>query len=149
MQEYVELLQRQPLFCNIVPLIGHGNLRGSVIGYENRRPSQQRDGSACRVFCGRGWRRGAWGLSSGLFYPPGAYAADEELIVLARIAAQYGGIYASHIRSEEDSVVEAVAEALKIGREAGISVQISHLKTMGEKNWSKLPAIFERHRGGY
>jgi N-acyl-D-amino-acid deacylase len=94
-----------------------------------------------------GMEGGAWGLSSGLFYPPGAYAADEELIVLARIAAQYGGIYASHIRSEEDSVVEAVAEALKIGREAGVSVQISHLKTMGEKNWSKLPSIFNAIEG--
>ena len=120
-----------------MPLIGHGNLRGSVIGYENRRPSQK-EMDRMSSLLEEGMEGGAWGLSSGLFYPPGAYAADEELIVLARIAAQYGGIYASHIRSEEDSVVEAVAEALKIGREAGISVQISHLKTMGEKNWSKL-----------
>ncbi len=86
---------------------------------------------------------GVWGLSSGLFYPPGTYAEAPELIVLARIAAQYGGIYASHIRSEEDRVVEAVEEAITIGRESGAAVQISHLKTMGEKNWSKLERIFD------
>lgn len=142
MQGYVELLQSRGLFCNIAPLIGHGNLRGSVIGYENRGPSRKEMDTMAGLLRD-GLDAGAWGLSSGLFYPPGAYAADYELIALARIAAQYSGIYASHIRNEEDSVVEAVAEAVKIGREAGIAVQISHLKTMGEKNWDKLSAIFD------
>ena len=146
LQEYVELLHKRRLYGNVALLIGHGNLRGSVIGYENRRPSQKEMDHMVSLLK-EGMEGGAWGLSSGLFYPPGAYAEDEELIVLARIAAQYGGIYASHIRSEEDSVVEAVAEALKIGREAGVSVQISHLKTMGEKNWSKLPSIFNAIEG--
>jgi N-acyl-D-amino-acid deacylase len=72
------------------------------------------------------------------------YADAEEIIFLAKIVASCGGIYASHIRSEEDLVVEAIEEALRIGREARISVQISHLKTMGEKNWHKLPLIFEK-----
>jgi N-acyl-D-amino-acid deacylase len=89
-----------------------------------------------------GMDAGAWGLSSGLFYPPGVYAAAEEIISLAKIVSACGGIYASHIRSEEDLVVEAIEEALRIGREARVSVQISHLKTMGEKNWHKLPRIF-------
>jgi N-acyl-D-amino-acid deacylase len=142
MQEYIELLQDRGLFCNIAPLIGHGNLRGSIIGYEDRGPSRK-EMEIMADLLRDGLNAGAWGLSSGLFYPPGTYAADDELIELARIAAQYGGIYASHIRNEENSVIEAVAEAVKIGREAGIPVQISHLKTMGEKNWSKLPAIFE------
>ena len=142
LQEYVELLHKRRLYGNVAPLIGHGNLRGSVIGYENRGPSQKEMDRMVSLLK-EGMEGGAWGLSSGLFYPPGAYAADEELIALARIAAQYGGIYASHIRSEEESVVEAVAEALTIGREAGIAVQISHLKTMGEKNWGKLPLIFD------
>ena len=142
MQQYVDLLQNRGLFCNIAPLIGHGNLRGSVIGYENRSPSQKEMDTMADLLR-KGLDAGAWGMSSGLFYPPGAYAAEDELIALARISSQYGGIYASHIRNEEDSVIDAVAEAVKIGREAGIPVQISHLKTMGEKNWSKLPAIFE------
>ena len=142
MQEYIELLRAQRLFCNVAPLVGHGNLRGSIIGYENRDPSHKELDSMSRLLR-EAMEAGAWGLSSGLFYPPGAYAADQELIALARIAAQFGGIYASHIRSEEDRVVEAVAEALAIGRESGAAVQISHLKTMGEKNWGKLPRIFD------
>ena len=141
-QEYIELLQRQPLFCNVVPLVGHGNLRGSIIGYENRGPSRKELDSMSGMLR-EAMDAGAWGLSSGLFYPPGTYAAVQELIALARIAAQYGGIYASHIRSEEDRVVEAVEEAITIGRESGAAVQISHLKTMGEKNWSKLERIFD------
>jgi N-acyl-D-amino-acid deacylase len=141
MQEYLELLRAQRLFCNVVPLVGHGNLRGSIIGYENREPSRKELDNMCSLLR-EAMNAGAWGLSSGLFYPPGAYARERELIELARIAAQYGGIYASHIRSEEDRVVEAVAEALAIGRESGAAVQISHLKTMGERNWGKLPRMF-------
>jgi N-acyl-D-amino-acid deacylase len=142
MQEYVELLQSRGLFCNVAPLIGHGNLRGSVIGYENRNPSQK-EMDAMAGLLRDSLEAGAWGLSSGLFYPPGTYAADNELIALARISARYGGIYASHVRNEEDHVVPAVAEAVHIGREAGIPVQVSHLKTMGEKNWDKLPLLFD------
>jgi len=142
MQEYIELLKRQPLFCNVALLVGHGNLRGSIIGYENRGPSRKELDNMSGMLR-EAMDAGAWGLSSGLFYPPGTYAAAPELIELAKIAARYGSIYASHIRSEEDLVVEAVTEAITIGRESGAAVQISHLKTMGEKNWGKLDRIFD------
>jgi N-acyl-D-amino-acid deacylase len=143
MHEYVALLERRQLYCNVVPLIGHGNVRGSVLGYENRMPSAE-ELEQMKHLVEEGMDAGAWGLSSGLFYPPGVYADAEEIVSLAKIVASCGGIYASHIRSEEDLVVEAIEEALRIGREARISVQISHLKTMGEKNWHKLPLIFEK-----
>jgi N-acyl-D-amino-acid deacylase len=142
MREYIELLQRQPLFCNVALLVGHGNLRGSIIGYENRGPSRK-ELDRMSGMLREALDAGAWGLSSGLCYPPGTYAEIPELIELAKIAARYGGIYASHIRSEEDLVVEAVTEAITIGRDSGAAVQISHLKTMGEKNWGKLDRIFE------
>jgi N-acyl-D-amino-acid deacylase len=76
------------------------------------------------------------------------YAAAEEIMCLAAIVSEYGGIYASHIRNEEDMVVEAIDEALRIGRKAHIPVQISHLKTMGEKNWQKLPLVFDKIEEG-
>jgi len=141
-EEYFDLLRAKHLIGNVVPLVGHGNLRGSIIGYENQEPTKKELDSMSGLLR-EALDAGAWGLSSGLFYPPGAYAADWELTELARITARYGGIYASHIRSEEDRVVEAVAEALATGRKSGAAVQISHLKTMGEKNWGKLPQIFE------
>ena len=79
--------------------------------------------------------QGARGLSTGLFYPPGFYAKTEEVIGLAKVAARYGGIYASHIRSESDLLIESVAEAIEIGEKSGIRVEIAHLKAEGYQNW--------------
>jgi N-acyl-D-amino-acid deacylase len=143
MGEYSTALKHKKLFSNIMPLVGHGNLRGIVIGYENRRGSEAdiRNMSALFREC---MEAGAWGLSSGLFYPPGVYAHNQEIIALAKIAADYDAIYASHIRNEENTVVEAIIEALEVAYCTGIPVQISHLKTMGEKNWEKLPLILEK-----
>ena len=94
---------------------------------------------------------GAWGLSSGLIYPPGAFANVDELARLAGVVKKYGGFYATHMRSESDQLIESVTEALEVGRRAGVPVQISHLKTMDRRNWHKLPAVLElieqaRHR---
>ncbi len=80
---------------------------------------------------------GAWGLSTGLIYNPGTYAKTEELIALAKVAAQHGGFYASHIRDEGTGVLAAIDEALTIGREAGLPVHISHLKASGRRAWGK------------
>jgi N-acyl-D-amino-acid deacylase len=141
MQEYIELLGHLQLYGNVVPLVGHGNVRGSVLGYKNQRPTAE-EMEQMKVLVKEAMDAGAWGLSSGLFYPPGVYAAEEEIISLARVVSAYGGIYATHIRNEEDMVVAAVEEALRIATQAGIPLQISHLKTMGEKNWHKLTHIF-------
>lgn len=141
MQEYVELLGHLQLYGNVAPLVGHGNVRSSVLGYKNQRPTAE-EMQQMKMLVKEAMDAGAWGLSSGLFYPPGVYAAEEEIISLAQVVSAYGGIYASHIRNEEDMVVEAIEEALRIATQAGIPLQISHLKTMGEKNWHKLTHIF-------
>ena len=94
MNEYIALLERLQLYCNVVPLIGHGNVRGSVFGYENRKPLPE-EMERMKQLVRDGMDAGAWGLSSGLFYPPGVYAAAEEIICLAGIVSACGGVYAS------------------------------------------------------
>ncbi len=87
---------------------------------------------------------GALGLSSGLEYTPGSFASTEEIIELARVAAASGGLYATHMRDEQDFILEAVDEAIRIGREAGLPLQISHLKVGYPSNWPKLPAVLRK-----
>jgi dihydroorotase/N-acyl-D-amino-acid deacylase len=87
---------------------------------------------------------GALGVSTALIYPPGHYAKTEELIELAKVAAQYGGIYASHMRSEGTTENEAIDEAIRIGREAGLPVEIFHLKVVGKPRWGSMPRIVEK-----
>ncbi len=86
-------------------------------------------------------REGAVGLSTSLQYPPAPYAETPELIALAREAAKLGGVYATHMRSESDEILSAIDEAIRIGREAGIPVEIWHLKTAGKANWGRMPEV--------
>lgn len=141
-EEYSQTLKSAKLPCNIVPLIGHGNIRGSVLGYGGRPPAPD-EMKAMKELLTRQMEAGAWGLSTGLVYPPGMYAAPDEIAELGRIAARFGGLYATHMRSEGDGLLESIAEALEIGRKAKIAVQISHLKTQGKRNWHKLPEAFK------
>jgi N-acyl-D-amino-acid deacylase len=140
--EFIRVATGAAIACNIVPLIGHGNIRGSVAGYGSGQPSCAQMRAMEQLFT-RQMAAGAWGLSTGLVYPPGMYAQADEIERLARIAARFGGIYASHMRSEGDRLLEAVTETLAIGRSARLTVQLSHLKTQGKRNWHKLPAVFE------
>ncbi len=140
--EFAQTLKSSDLACNIVPLIGHGNIRGAVLGYGSKPPSPA-EMAAMKELLTRQMEAGAWGLSTGLVYPPGIYSALDEIAELGRIAARFGGIYATHMRSEGDELLESIAEALDIGRHAGIAVQISHLKTQGKRNWHKLAAAFD------
>ena len=88
-------------------------------------------------------QQGAFGVSTALIYPPGHYAKTEELIELAKVAAQYGGIYATHMRSEGQSEAAALDEALRIGREGHLPVEIFHLKVIGKPRWGTMPKIVE------
>lgn len=94
-----------------------------------------------RAVTRRAMEDGAFGVGSALIYPPGAYASTEELIEIAKAMAPYGGVYITHLRSEGDRVIEAAAEALRIGREGGVPVEIYHLKVAGQRNWSKAPQL--------
>jgi len=141
LREYAARFEHAPLLCNVLPLVGHGNIRGAIIGYDNRLPDAE-DMRQMTALLERELEAGAWGLSTGLIYPPGVYAQTEEIIGLCRAAARHNGIYTTHMRSEGERVLEAIAEALRIGREAAIPVQISHLKTLGRQNWHSLPEMF-------
>jgi len=142
LDEFAHVAAARPLLSNIAPLVGHGNIRGSVMGYDDREPTREEMKGMASLLT-QEMAAGAWGLSTGLIYPPGVFAHQDELVMLAEIAGRCGGIYTSHIRNEGDRVVAALEEALNIGRRAGIPVQISHLKTMEKRNWHKLRDVFQ------
>lgn len=143
LSEYMNTLERRGVVLNVACLIGHGTVRTSVMGFENRAPTH-REMKRMQELVAKGMREGAFGISSGLFYVPGSYAKLDELVQLARVAAQFGGIYASHIRDESDRLEEAVDEALAVGRNAGIPVQPSHHKACGKRNWGKVTRTLQK-----
>jgi N-acyl-D-amino-acid deacylase len=123
--QYLRALERGGLAINVASLAGHGALRIAVLGLEEREPTAaELDGMV--ELLAEAMAAGAFGLSTGLVYPPGCYARTEEIVALCRVVARSGGLYASHIRGERETILEAVAEAIRIGGEAGVPVQISH-----------------------
>ncbi len=123
--QYLNTLERGGLSINIASLAGHGALRMAVIGLDEglAQPDALEE---MKVLLVEAMQAGAFGMSTGLVYPPGCFASTEEIISLCRVVAFYNGLYASHIRGERETILDAVAEAIRIGREAGIPVQISH-----------------------
>ena len=145
MAGYLERLRHPGTTVNVVPLVGHNTVRGAVLGFDDVQPTPGQQAEMERLVA-ETMEQGARGLSTGLFYPPGFYARTEEVIGLARVAARRGGIYATHIRNESDRLFEAVAEAIEIGKQAEIRVQISHIKLEGYRNWEgadRLLAVLE------
>ncbi|MDO9542461.1 MAG: amidohydrolase family protein, partial [Kiritimatiellia bacterium] len=134
MREYLQLLAQCRPAVNVIPLVGHNRLRISVMGYEDR-PASVDDLRKMKRLLEECLDEGAWGLSTGLIYRPGKYASGDEIIELAGVAARHNGIYTTHLRSEKDHLLAAVAEAINVGRKTGIRVEISHLKTAGSKIW--------------
>jgi N-acyl-D-aspartate/D-glutamate deacylase len=133
---YFKSLEAGRVGSNVIHLVPHNAVRQAVMRNANRQPTAD-ELKRMEVLVDRGMRDGAWGMSTGLIYNPGTYAKTEELIDLARVASRHGGIYASHIRDEGVGVLDAVGEALRIGREAEVPVHISHLKASGRKAWGK------------
>jgi N-acyl-D-amino-acid deacylase len=123
--QYLGALQEGGLAINVAALVGHGALRIATMGFDDRDPGAA---GLARMedLLTEAMKAGAFGLSTGLVYPPGCFARTEEIVALCRVASHYGGLYASHIRGERESILEAVAEAIQIGHEAGLPVQISH-----------------------
>jgi N-acyl-D-amino-acid deacylase len=134
--QYADQLDRMGLGLNLAPLVTHGALRIAILGAEDRIPSDKELESMKNLLTDS-LEQGAWGLSTGLIYPPGSFAKTEELIDLARIVARYGAIYTSHIRGEGATLMEALDEAILIGRKGGARVEVSHLKAMGKDNWGR------------
>lgn len=142
-EEYFDRLRSPGIALNVVPLVGHNTLRGCVLGFDDVQPSPaELDRMKC--LAAEAMEAGARGLSTGLVYPPGLYSGTDEIVELARTVAEHGGVYASHIRSESDRLLEAVDEAVEIGERAGVRVEISHLKLEGYRNWEGADRLLER-----
>jgi N-acyl-D-amino-acid deacylase len=134
---YRARLAETGITVNAAPLIPHGNVRCAVMGMAEGAPTETELDAMCALVA-QGMEEGAFGLSTGLVYPPGAYAETEELVRLAAAVAPRRGLYATHMRNEGPRLVEAVAEAISIGERAGVSVQLSHHKAAGQLNWGKV-----------
>lgn len=139
---FFRALERTPPAVNAACMVGHGTIRGTVVGNDNR-PATPEELARMRVLVREALQQGAVGMSSGLEYTPSGFASKEELVELARELHGSGYPYASHMRNEDDELLAAVEEALHVGRVAGVPVQISHLKAQGERNWWKAPAVLE------
>jgi N-acyl-D-amino-acid deacylase len=140
--EFLRLIESTGIATNIVPLSGHGTLRKRIVGLEDRPPTPA-ELEEMRGELRAAMDAGCWGLSSGLEYPPSAYANEAELIALCKVLREYPGIYATHMRNEGDTLVEAVQEALNVAEGAGVPLQISHHKAEGRANWGKVRTTLE------
>lgn len=141
--EYFSTLERHGMGINLASYVGATSIRRMVLGEADIQPTPtQLD--QMKALVAQAMQDGAVGLSTALQYSPAPYAKTEELIALASVAGKYGGIYATHMRSEGDTVLEAIDEATRIGREAHIPVEIWHLKAAGKANWGRMPQIIER-----
>jgi len=139
---YFKTLEEIGISVNQAFMLGHGSLRQTVAGLENRLLSDDEMATVIRSI-EEGMDLGAFGLTTGLEYTPGTFTPTEEIVTLARVIARRGGFYASHIRNEESGLLSAIHEAIQIGREARLPVQISHLKAAGRPNWSKQRAALD------
>ena len=125
---YFDLIEKQGAGTNVIHLVPQGTVRRKVMEGSFDRPPTPEETAKMKGLIKQGMEAGAFGMSTGLFYAPGAYSTKDEIVTLARVAAEYGGIYASHIRSEEYGFLGALEEAIEIGRLSGCPVQISHFK---------------------
>lgn len=128
---------------NVGSFLGDGTVRVYAKG-EEAGPLTAAERDTMRAMVARSMEDGAFGIASALIYPPNTYASTDELVEAARAMAPYGGVYITHMRSEGDKFLEAIDEALKIGREGGVPVEIYHLKASGPRNWPKMPLAIAR-----
>jgi N-acyl-D-amino-acid deacylase len=140
---YFRRLEKNRMPLNLGTYVGAAQVREAVIGDDDRAPTAE-ELSKMEGLVAQAMQQGALGISTALIYPPGHYAKTDELIALARVASQYGGIYATHMRSEGQTEMEAIDEAIRIGREAHLPVEIFHLKASGKTRWGSMPKVVEK-----
>ncbi|BBZ03344.1 N-acyl-D-amino-acid deacylase [Mycolicibacterium chitae] len=128
---------------NVAALVGHGAVRIAVLGYE-RRDATDSELSAMRHLVEGAMAAGAFGISSGLIYPPGSFAGRDELVQLCRVVADHGGIYSTHMRNEGEQLLVALDEAMAIARGSGVRLQLSHHKVLGRRNWGLTEESLQR-----
>jgi N-acyl-D-amino-acid deacylase len=140
LDQYARRLERQGTPLNIGTYVGSAQIREAIIGDDDRAPTSV-ELEQMRSLVEQAMKEGAFGISSALIYPPNIYAKTDELIALAKVASKYGGIYATHMRSEGASESAALAEAIRIGREANLPVEIFHLKVSGKPRWGNMKNV--------
>ncbi|HSE35873.1 MAG TPA: D-aminoacylase [Blastocatellia bacterium] len=141
--EYFARLERSRIAINLATYVGATQIRQYVLRDENRVPTPA-ELDEMRKLVAQAMEDGAVGLSTSLVYAPAFYAKTEELIELAKVAARYGGVYATHMRNESNSIMQALDEAIRIGTEANISVEVFHLKMAGKPNWGKMRDVIAK-----
>jgi N-acyl-D-amino-acid deacylase len=148
---YFNQLDSIGMSINIASLIGHNTIRKQVMGTANRHATEA-ELQQMEKIAAQAMKDGAVGMSTGLIYIPGTYAPTEEVVRIAKVVSANGGVYASHIRNEENQVVDAVNEAIHIGRAANIPVEISHFKISGQNNWGRsketIPLVVNARKEG-
>ncbi len=138
--DYFESLERRKITPNVASFVSAITVRVHELGYANRAPSSE-ELERMKALVKQAMEEGAMGLTSALIYAPANYASTEELIELSKVASQYGGMYIAHIRSEGNSIFEAVDETIRIAREAKLPAEIYHLKFSGKDNWNKIDSV--------
>ena len=143
LQEYLDYLVEKGIAPNVASFVGATTVRIHELGFENRAPTPE-ELERMQGLVRQAMEDGALGVGSSLIYAPAFYADTDELVALCRVAAEYGGMYISHMRSEGNRLLESVDELITIAREAGLPAEIYHLKAAGRDNWDKLDAVIER-----
>ncbi len=139
-RQYFARLEKQGMGINLASYVGATQVRRMVLGDDNKQPTPQQL-EQMKALVRDAMKDGAVGVSTALEYAPAPYARTEELIALAAEGGKFGGIYSTHMRNESDSVLEAIDEALRIGREARVPVEIWHIKVAGKNNWGRMPEV--------
>jgi dihydroorotase/N-acyl-D-amino-acid deacylase len=140
MRQYFSRLERQGLGINLASYVGATQVRRMILGDDKRSPNAA-ELEQMKTLVRAAMQDGAVGVSTSLQYAPAPYATTDELIALAAEAGKYGGIYATHMRSEGDAITSAIDESIRIGREAHIPVEIWHIKAAGKPNWGRMPEV--------
>jgi N-acyl-D-amino-acid deacylase len=139
-RQYFARLEKQGMGINLASYVGATQVRRMVLGEDNKQPTPEQL-EQMKALVREAMKDGAVGVSTALEYAPAPYAKTEELIALAAEGGKFGGIYSTHMRNESDSVLEAIDEALRIGREAHVPVEIWHIKVAGKNNWGRMPEV--------
>ncbi len=151
-QEYSRKLNKKGLGINVANLVGHGAIRIAAMGFDERNPTEK-ELKKMVYLLKEEIEQGVFGMSTGLLYPPGSYAGQEELAALCRVLAENDLVYTTHLRNESDNIVTSIQSNIDLARETGVSVEISHFNVSGRENWGKaerlLAMIREAREAGY
>jgi len=131
---YLDAVEKNGTSVNFAMMVGHGSIRIAAMGFDDREPTPE-ELDEMRRYTRESMEQGCFGLTTGFIYPPGCFATNDEAIELAKVVAEYGGFYKSHMRYEGDNILQSVEDTIEVGIKAGLPVQIDHHKITGRKNW--------------